>query len=289
MGETLLSVFAQRYQNWELLLIDDGSSDASSSLARRYAAQYAGRVQYLEHPGHDNLGMSASRNLGIRHACGQYLALIDADDVWEPCTLEEQVAILDAEPEAAMVYGRLLYWFSWSELPEDEQRDYIEELGVEPGTLIQPPTLLPLFLQDKAAVPSGLLVRRAALEKHGGFEDAFRGEYEDQVFCAKICLHAAVIASSQCWYRYRQHPDSCVSRSERTGRGVSARRTFLKWLANYLSSQGVQSKEVWQALCYEWWRCAHPRAFLLWERGRDLARQLNVRARDTWTSRWNNT
>jgi glycosyltransferase involved in cell wall biosynthesis len=215
--EAIESVIGQTYSAWELLLVDDGSTDGSTVTARHYAGRYSERVRYLEHPSHANLGMSASRNRGIRDARGRYLAFLDADDIWFPSTLEQQVAILEAHPETAMVYGPIQWWYSWTGRPEDGRRDYIERLGVPPDAVVQPPALLPLFLRDKAAVPSGLLVRREPIERVGGFEDEFRGEYEDQVFCAKICLQAPVFASGRCWYRYRQHPDSCVLRGQRTG------------------------------------------------------------------------
>src|SRR5215467_1200932 len=100
--EAIESVFAQTYANWELLLVDDGSTDASSEMALRYAEQYPTKVRYLEHEGHQNRGMSASRNRGINNARGEYIAFLDADDVWLPLKLEQQTAILESQPEAAM-------------------------------------------------------------------------------------------------------------------------------------------------------------------------------------------
>ena len=93
--EAIESVFAQTYENWELLLVDDGSTDSSTRIALRYAEQHHDKVRYLEHSGHQNLGMSAARNLGISHAKGAYLAFLDADDVWLPRKLEQQVAIMN--------------------------------------------------------------------------------------------------------------------------------------------------------------------------------------------------
>src|SRR5438105_1562536 len=84
LQEAIASVFAQTYDNWELLLVDDGSTDASTEIALRYAKQYPEKVRYVEHRGHQNRGMSAARNLGIRNAKGQYIAFLDADDVWLP-------------------------------------------------------------------------------------------------------------------------------------------------------------------------------------------------------------
>ena len=154
IAEAIESVFAQTYRAWELLLVDDGSSDCSTTIARSYSERDPQHVRYLEHPGHANRGMSASRNLGIRNARGSYVAFLDADDVWLSNILEEQVAILETYPEAAMVYGPIEYWYSWTGMPEDRERDYVEKLGVPPDTIIEPPRLFPLFLRDKATVPA---------------------------------------------------------------------------------------------------------------------------------------
>lgn len=80
LGEAVESVLGQTYGRWELWLIDDGSSDGSSEIARRYAEQYPEKVRYLEHAHHKNRGMSAARNLGMRHARGEYIAF------WTPMT-----------------------------------------------------------------------------------------------------------------------------------------------------------------------------------------------------------
>jgi glycosyltransferase involved in cell wall biosynthesis len=82
--EAIESAFAQTYKCWELLLVDDGSADGSKAIAHQYAALYPERVLYLEHHDHQNRGMSASRNLGVSHARGKYIAFLDADDVWLP-------------------------------------------------------------------------------------------------------------------------------------------------------------------------------------------------------------
>ncbi len=79
--EAIESVFAQTYADWELLLVDDGSTDASTEVAYRWAGRYPNRVRYLEHDRHQNRGMSASRNLGAGNARGEYVAFLDGDYV----------------------------------------------------------------------------------------------------------------------------------------------------------------------------------------------------------------
>jgi len=271
--EAIESVFAQTYPNWELLLVDDGSTDRSSAMARKYAEQHPERVLYLEHPDHQNFGKNASRNLGICYARGEYIAFLDADDVWMPHKLGQQVAILDSHPEAAMVYGLSQYWYSWTGTAEDKQRDFQHELGVSPDTLIKPPALISLFfLAQKAAIPnpSNILVRHEIIEEVDGFDEALGDYYEDQAFYAKVCLKAPVFAASECWNRYRQHPNSSSSIAQKTGLEYSSRLFFLNWLARYLSDQGVQDREIWEGLRKQLWRYRHPILFRSWRSGQHL-------------------
>jgi glycosyltransferase involved in cell wall biosynthesis len=250
--ETIESVFAQSYDNWELLLVDDGSTDGSTDIAVRYAKQYPEKVRYLEHEDHQNRGMSATRNLGLREAQGDYIAFLDSDDIWLPYKLERQVEILGSHPEAAMVYGPTTYWFSWTDNPNEIDRDRTTNIGVLPNTLVKPPTMLAYFLKN-CPYSCSVLVRRKIAEDVGGFEEAFRGMYEDQVFFAKVFAKAPVFVSGECWDRYRRHPDSFMSVATRTGQfhpvnPSPTSLTFLKWLEAYLLEQGIKDTKVWLAL-----------------------------------------
>ena len=103
LRDAVASVFAQTYDRWELLLVDDGSTDAGGKIAERFALEHPDQVRYLDHPGHENRGMSASRNLGIRAARGDFIAFLDADDVWLPGKLTEQLALAAVYPDAGMI------------------------------------------------------------------------------------------------------------------------------------------------------------------------------------------
>jgi glycosyltransferase involved in cell wall biosynthesis len=256
--EAVESVLGQSYDEWELLLIDDGSTDGSTDAALRYVEQHPQKIRYLEHPGHANRGMSASRNLGIKEAKGEYLAFLDADDVWLPRKLEEQAAILDSQPEAAMVYGTTQYWYSWTGSPEDEHRDFAHGLGVPPDTLVKPPKLVSSLLQNQVATTTGGLARREIMMQVGGYEESFRGLFEDQVVHSKVCLKAPVFVSSKCWYKYRKHPDSCCSNAEKAGQQHSQRLAFLNWLESYSDEQGVEDSELRRIITKERWKSRHP-------------------------------
>jgi glycosyltransferase involved in cell wall biosynthesis len=253
MEEAIESVLAQTYDAWELLLVDDGSTDSSIEIALRYARQSPQKIFYLAHPGHENRGMSAARNLGIGHARGEMLAFLDADDVWLPDKLEQQLAILASQPEAAMVYGPTQWWYSWTGRPEDRQRDYVFDPGVPLDRLLQPPHLLTHFLRIEGDSPCtcSVLLRREVLEQVGGFEENFRGMYEDQAFFAKLCLKAPVFVSKYCSAKYRQHPNSNCSITEQSGQLAANRAVFLDWLKTYLSKQRIHDAGVWKALWRE--------------------------------------
>ena len=244
LAEAVESVLAQTHAEWELLLCDDGSTDGSTATARAYAEAHPDRIRYLEHPGHANRGMSATRNLGVAQARGVFVAFLDGDDVWAPEKLERQVAILREHPEAAGVYGRLHVWHGWTGRPEDRARDYVQPLGGPADVLVRPPELLIRFLRNDVYTPSGLLLRRSVLCEVGGYEESFRGMHEDGIALAKICLRWPLFASGECWYKYRQHPDSCCNRSIAAGRDRAALRAYLDWLGSYLEKQGSDHDEV---------------------------------------------
>jgi glycosyltransferase involved in cell wall biosynthesis len=258
LEEAIASIRAQTYPDWELLLVDDGSTDASTAIARRHAEAEPWRIRYLEHPGHENRGMSASRNLGIAHAQGRYVGFLDADDVWLAEKLAAQVPLLDVRPDVAMVYGRTLVWHSWqgSAARADEYCD----LGVAPDTVIEPPRLLGNLIENRAQTPTtcNALIRRECLLELGGFQAEFRGMFEDQVFFMKLCLAHRVLVSSQTWARYRQRTDSCSARAERSGQVAADRERLLTWLSGYLAAHHDRLPEIRRLLHREQQALRHP-------------------------------
>ncbi|MBR1426938.1 MAG: glycosyltransferase family 2 protein [Paludibacteraceae bacterium] len=98
MSQTIDSVLRQTYPHWEMLIINDGSRDNSLAIAQDYAARDP-RIRVIDQP---NAGSAAARNNGIRQAQGRYIALLDADDLWEPAFLESQLRFM-ADNNARLV------------------------------------------------------------------------------------------------------------------------------------------------------------------------------------------
>jgi glycosyltransferase involved in cell wall biosynthesis len=252
--EAIESVLAQTYERWELWLVDDGSTDGSGAIALDFVERYPTKIHYLEHEGHCNRGMSASRNLALRHARGEYIAFLDADDVWLPHMLEQQHEIAAGHPEAGLVFGRTLNWYSWTNEPADRARDVLKYDRPPGETLYEPPELLIRLLQDPGIIPGNcsMLVRSDVAKRVNGFEDQFTGIFEDQVFFAKICLATPIYVSSACVARYRQHRGSCC-RVAWQGASIPdepnrPEQAFLDWLEAYLRNSQTSDQQVWREL-----------------------------------------
>lgn len=254
LREAVDSVLAQTHTAWELLLVDDGSTDGGTAIAKRYAERHPNRIFYLEHAGHENRGTAASRNLAIRRARGGYVAFLDCDDVWRPEKLRRQLEILQAEPRAGMVYGLSRYWYSWTGNAEDASRDYIPELGIAPNRLYEPPELVTLLYplgQSTPPPPSDILMRRDAIDRAGGFEERFHGTYgmyEDQAFLVKVYLTSPVFVSDEVWDQYRVRPDSCMNTARRAGDYREIRNVFLNWFRDYLHEHEVSDPAILAAV-----------------------------------------
>jgi glycosyltransferase involved in cell wall biosynthesis len=259
LSEAIESVLCQTFTNWELLLIDDGSLDKSASIALEYAERYPGVISYYEHEEHTNKGLSASRNLGIKKAKGVLIAPLDADDVWLPEKLKNQVAIFQRYPNIAMVAEGSVHWYNWN----NPQRKNIE---IPVGAIFKRRKIIPVKShQDKvfepvqlmfllyplgvgaAPGPCSWLLSKAAIIRNGGFEESFTKQYtlyEDQAFLCKIYLNEKIYLSSASNNLYRQRPDSVVSLVKEKGHYHIVRQFFLKWLQDYLLKQKINNSRL---------------------------------------------
>ena len=237
--EAVQSVQQQTHQDWELLIVDDGSSDGTLSIARRFR-ESDDRIRLLQHRNSVTLGMSKTRNLGLGEAAGEYVAFLDADDAWLPNKVAEQIALLESHPSAAMVYGRTIIWNAWS-----GGQDFFYDLGVTPNRLYEPPKLFFQLLENQYQTPTtcnAMVQRQAALEV-GGFDDRFLGMFEDQVFFAKMLALHPVYVSNRTWAKYRQHENSSSARAGPKNEFVDHIR-FLSAIREFLVARGKRlSKE----------------------------------------------
>ena len=257
LKEAVESVVAQTCTRWEVILVDDGSrDDAGVKAACTLAASLGKRGQLVTYTEPGNRGLSAARNEGIAHANGEYIAFLDADDVFLPGKLEIEIKTLLRYPKAGMVCSNTQYWYSWDE--GQAGRDFSPELGAT--GIFLPPDPLPRWIRGQSAVPSpcSTMFRRRALVAVAGYEPAFTGLYEDQVVLAKLCLAYPVALIDVVTARYRQHPASMCA-GVTTARETAARRTFLNWLRTALEARpnGADARII-EAVRREDWLLDHP-------------------------------
>jgi glycosyltransferase involved in cell wall biosynthesis len=253
LAEAIDSVRGQTFPDWELLIVDDGSTDQTARIAKDYEAKYSGIIRLVSHAGGENRGIAASRNLGLANAHGTYIGFLDADDIWLPEKLTEQVAIMEADPELGLVYGRTLIWHSWK--PDADNKDFYYPLGVDPDRRYDPPRLFRILLENKSQTPTtcNALMRADLLKALNGFEERFRLMFEDQTFFARALAIAPAYVSGRTWAKYRQHPESCSALSSRSGRDEAARLAFLHWLRGSMAGLEVQLNvrlTIWRSIGY---------------------------------------
>lgn len=247
LEEAIVSVINQQYSNWQLLLIDDGSKDNSSFISEKYVEKFPEKVVYSTHPNNANKGLSASRNFGISIASGSLIAILDADDVWLPQKLQHQVAIMMANAQVAMICEASEYWYSWN---DNSKSDVIIQVGSKQDECFSPPSLVEMLYplsKGPAPCPSGIIIRKVIVDKHGGFEEHFTGIYqlyEDQAFLHKIYLNEYIHISSLCNNKYRQREGSLVRKIKQEGKYHVVRGYFLEWLDEYINQNQFQSVRV---------------------------------------------
>ena len=259
LSEAVESVLLQTYSRWELFLVDDGSADQSAKIAQEYADRFPGQIRYLEHPGHRNCGVTHTRNLGARESRGEYLAFLDSDDVWLPHKLQLQVELMEAQPEAGLIYGPSEYWYESNAAQGEQPRNRIAV--VAPGErLYTPPVLLtstyPLGTYG-APCPSSFLLRRSAFELVGGFVESFNPRtfqlFEDTAFLSKVYLTVPVFVTNRCSDRYRCHPLSIWHRTIGTSREEAERKYYFHWLQQHLSERGITDSKILRAVRRQSW------------------------------------
>src|SRR5438093_7588070 len=166
--QTIESVLAQTYNNFEILVIDDGSTDGTAEAVKEYEKN----LRYVRQ---GNGGASKARNQGIRFSQGKYIAFQDADDLWGREKLAIQVEFLEKNPDIGLVHcncdgideeGRTFVRWKNSEREEGYYR---------------------LFMQGQAVAISSAMFRRALLEQSGLFDEEFpKAGLEDISFLSRL-------------------------------------------------------------------------------------------------------
>lgn len=186
LGDAIASALNQSYAPVEIIVVDDGSTDNSRSVVEGFGKS----VRYIRQ---ENRGLSGARNTGIRAAQGAYIALLDADDFWEPAYLATVHGVLAADPTLGAVYTGLHFVNSKGErLPQ-------------PSVATVPSDqLYDRLLDGEFFAPSAVLVRRACFAEVGLFDEALRAS-EDWDMWLRVARAYPFAGIAQPWLNYRVH------------------------------------------------------------------------------------
>ncbi len=240
VNASINSVLRQTIDEWELVVVDDGSTDGTSQIIDEYAARDP-RVRLLAHPDAVNRGTAASRNLGLREARGSVVGFLDGDDLYEPDALASILRILQQNSDISAVYGATRWFYMEAGRPA-----HLEHLSVSTERTYPPPQLLRrVLVRQEGDIPCtcSFFCRREVALSVGGFEERFR-LYEDQSLWAKIFLHHPVHVTGRILSNYRQNDASTSAKAIRAGDyrpdGRSpAERDFFEWLEEVVHVAGI--------------------------------------------------
>ena len=233
LPETVGSVLQQTFTDFEVLIVNDGSTDSISSWV---ATVKDDRVRLISQA---NQGLPGARNTGITQAQGEYVAFIDADDLWEPTKLDQQVQCLDAKPEVGLVY-------TWTLL--------IDRHGNSTGTVtaatVEGNVWEKLLLGDAIGSGSVAMVRRSCFDRVGLFDPELTS-IEDCEMWVRIAAEYPFAVIKEALVRYRQHPSGMSRNYDRMAQNSRLKidknfaRVPLEML--YLRSQAYANAFVWLA------------------------------------------
>jgi hypothetical protein len=236
VGAAIESVLAQTCRDFELVIVDDASTDRSREVAASYRDP---RIRLLANP--TNRGAGASRNAGLATIASEYVAELDGNDVAVPERLAQQLAYLEAHPETAVVGGQAVL---------------IDVAGRRIGTFTRPTTDLGIRwcgIFQSPVIHSTVMYRRAIVwDEFGGYEEQFRFGEDFDLWCRLARIHT-IHNLPQALVAYRSDPGSLTGRPAHPSReGYPARkaRMILDNLRDVLQEEGATPHAVdcWLAL-----------------------------------------
>lgn len=215
LAHAINSVLAQTYRDYEVIVVDDGSTDDTAAVAQ----QFGDAIRYIHQT---NRGLSGARNTAIRNAKADVIALLDSDDLWEPAFLEVMLKLLKQHPEAAGAYCGFQYINAGGEI-----------VG-KPSLKMVPPEKFheTVVIEGNWLAPCGVIFRKQLALDIGLFDESLRA-LEDSDMWIRMSTHRPFVGLSQALVRYRRHGNNMSSDPERM---VTASRTVREKLFGSASS-----------------------------------------------------
>ena len=193
LKDSISSVIDQTFSNWELIVIDDGSTDNTSNIVKGFQADQ--RIRLIRQ---ENKGVSAARNTGIKAATGKYIAFLDADDFFLPQNLQKKFDILSSNPDIDFIYSDMIHC-------DNSLKDLSVEKGTEADNLLN--KVLLWETETIPCLPSNLVIRTSDIQGKIAF-DEYLSNCADRFMKMSIAQSLKGKYIPQALFKYRHSPGS---------------------------------------------------------------------------------
>lgn len=264
LGQTIEGVRAQTVSDWELVVVDDGSTDGSVTVAQRYAA-HDRRIRVVQQ---SNAGVAAARNRGLRELdpASAYVIFLDQDDLWESDALETMTAALERKPADIAAHGLMQRIDEHNHpLPPGSAEHVARRRKGVVGTRLvpwpreNPTTFAVLVFENILATPGQVLIRRSAITSVGPF-DAAMAPADDWDMWLRLSHLGDIVYVDKVVIGWRQHATNASH--QRPTMHQARMRVFRKLLSSYTGAD--EQRLILQG--YRWNRRFQGHLYLLWAR-----------------------
>ncbi len=228
LQETISSVIKQKYTNWELLIVNDGSKDNTLSIAQTFASKEP-RINIIDK---SNSGVSDTRNTGVKNAKGEILFFLDADDVWNENNISDKVKRLN-DPACDAVYSACEmideHSVSFSQYLQGSDNLKLEDMLLSKG--------------NYTTAPSGIAVKKSVLHKIGGFDTNLSNNADQDFFIRILAAGFKISYIKETLWKYRMHSNSM-------SKNVALLEKDLLYVFNKASKNNLFSSSLFKRRCY---------------------------------------